>query len=186
MLAYSKFPQYLQPYSGLNNGNPNYSITSGAPVGYTTAMLQPRSTHQPVAVADKPRLSDYYGITPNSTSSGNGGFMPTDFEGLPAGMCHPVVELTPSESPPSDRGSSNDGDPPMAMVETSREAPVKAAASEPEKNLSGTNGTSSSPPVLAAAGPSTAHGITVNVQDDELWQLFKSLGNEMIVTKPGR
>ena len=112
--------------------------------------------------------------------------MPTDFEGLPAGMCHSVVELTPSESSPSDRGSSNDGDPPMTMVETTREAPVKAAASEPEKNLSGTNGTSSSPPPPTAAGPSTAHGITINLLDKELWQVFKSIGNEMIVTKPGR
>ena len=31
-----------------------------------------------------------------------------------------------------------------------------------------------------------AHGITVNLLDKELWKMFNSIGNELIVTKPGR
>ena len=183
MLAYSKFPQYLQPYSGLNNGNPKYTMANGAPIG---SMLQLRSTHQP-AVADESRLSDCYSIS--------GFYRPTDFKGLSAGMYHSVVPLNnPSESPrsgsvASDRDSSNDGDP--SMVETPREVPVNAVASEPgssepEEKCSGTNGTNSSPTAVAPASPHESHGITINLLDKELWQLFKSIGNEMIVTKPGR
>ena len=177
MLAYSKFPQYLQPYSGLTNGNPQYTMANGAPVG---SLLQLRSTHLP-AVADESRLSDCYSIS--------GFYRPTDFKGL---SCHSVVPLNnPSESPrsgsvASDRDSSNDGDPPM--VETPREVPAASepGSSEPEEKCSGTNGTNSSPTAVAPASPHESHGITVTLLDKELWQLFKSIGNEMIVTKPGR
>lgn len=198
MISYSKFPLYLQPYS-----TPGYSVASDSPVGYTTATVQLRSTHQPAA--DEPRLSDC-GITPSpsgSISSSrdgdiNGGethFRPADFNSISAGTCRSLVQLTPSESSrsgsvASDHGSSKEGDlPNVLLVQVPREAPAARESTEPEEEIfDGRNGTrsSSSPRTPASASPSPTHGITVNLLDKELWQTFKSVGNEMIVTKPGR
>ena len=191
-VTYGKLPHYLLPYS--LSSTPNYSIANGSPVGYTAATvsvpLQPlRSTHQP---ADEPRLS----ITPSpsdSTSSRDGDingethFRPT---GISTGMCHSLVSLTPSDSSrsgsvASDRSSSREGDQPPGdlLVQIPRKAPPVTVTIE---NCKATNGTNNSPRVSAPASPTPAHGITVNLLDKELWQTFKSVGNEMIVTKPGR
>ena len=34
--------------------------------------------------------------------------------------------------------------------------------------------------------PQPAKKLTAKLQDDEMWKVFNKLGNEMIVTKPGR
>ena len=150
----------------------------------------------------------------DSTSSGDDTnrdtlFRPIDFDGVSVGMCRSVVPLTPPESSngsrsgSSDRGSSNEDDfpdvllvriprrPSMIMVNDHR----SMASNEPcsyEPNLKPVNGSENDDPELTCSGsqasqPVTHHArININLLDKDLWKMFESVGNEMIVTKPGR
>ena len=205
-VTYNKLPHYLQPYPG--SPITAYSQVGYAPVGYTTATVSVpllRSTHQEQSpAADEPHLSDC-GITPSPTDSTssqspdeNGSsketlFRPINFERLTSGVQEShhtspvpvhIVPLTPSDSAESsDRESPNeDRLPEVLLVRIPRKAPVAGTIEPAEENC--TNGAASSP--LAPASPTPAHEVTVNLLDEELWQTFKSVGNEMIVTKPGR
>ena len=194
-IAYNKLPLYLQPYSV--NSIPSYSVANSAPVGYTSATVQLRSTHHRPA-ADEPHLSDC-GITPSpsgsSSSSRDGGetqFRPAaEFDGISTGTCCSIVPLTPSESSrsgsvASDGGSSREGDLPSVLLVQIPRQPRVTVTKEPEENGEGTNGTTNSPGAPPTTSPAPVHAITINLLDKELWQTFKSMGNEMIVTKPGR
>lgn len=192
-VTYSKLPVYLQPYTGSpNNSITAYSHVGYTPVGYTTATVsvpQLRSTHLEQNSADErePHLSDC-GITP-SPSGSSSSRSPNNLERLKDGVhrshhtsavaAH-AVPPTPSDSAASsDRDSpSEDRLPEVLLVRIPRKAPVTVPA-EREESCNGTSGT-------APASPIPAHGITVNLLDKELWQMFNSIGNEMIVTKPGR
>lgn len=211
-ITYNKLPPYLQPYHGSpNNCITAYSHVGYTPVGYTTATVSvphTRSTHREQSTAedvDEPHLSGC-GITPSpsdSTSSlspdENGSsketlFRPISFERLSSGVQKPqhtssvavhVVPLTPSDSAAesSDRESHNeDRLPEVLLVRIPRKAPATVTIEPAEDNCA--NGASSSSP--APTSPTSADEITVSPQDRELWQTFKSIGNEMIVTKPGR
>ena len=198
-VTYSKLPVYHQSHTGNSNSSITaYSHVGFTPVGYTTATVsvpQLRSTHLEQNSADErePHLSDC-SITP-SPSGSSSSRSPNNLERLNIDGIHGshhtsavdihVVPPTPSDSATSsDRDSpSEDRLPGVLLVRIPRKAPVTVPA-EPHKNCNGASATSSSPP--PPTSPIPAHGITVNLQDRELWQMFNSIGNEMIVTKPGR
>ena len=126
-----------------------------------------------------------YGITPSpsdidscsSDTSKEALFRPIDFEGFTATSHHTSVPPTPSDSAESsDRESpctATKEDPDVLLVRIPRKQPVSLIT---EPDVSNHESTADTP----------AHGITVNLLDKELWKMFKSVGNEMIVTKPGR
>ena len=198
-VTYSKLPVYLQPYTGSsNNSITAYSHVGYTPVGYTTATVsvpQMRSTHLEQNSADErePHLSDC-GITPSPSGSCSSRSPNNNFERLKDGVhgSHHTSAVAVHAMPPtpsdsvasSDRDSpSEDHTPGVLLVRIPRKAYVTVPA-EPEETCNGTSATSSSSP--AAASPASTHGITINLLDKELWQMFNSIGNEMIVTKPGR
>lgn len=186
-VTYGKLPYYLQPYSQ------NLSF----PVGYISATAQPVSSTHQLPFSDEPRL----GVTPSPSSSSDQNdadsdkaalFRPFDYGGVTVRMCRSSVPLTPSESSRSgssrsDRGSSNEDDrsgaPLVVQIPRQYCQASLPQAIEPAQH----NGASSSPaPEPATSSPTPAHGITVTVPDAKLWRSFKSVGTEMIVTKPGR
>lgn len=189
-ITYSKLPAYLQPYTGsTNNSVFAYGINDGhvgyTPVRYTTATIsiqQLRSTH--LEQNERERHLDDRGITPSPSGSSSSGsptenntsrdsFLPSNFE------TQNPVPPTPSDSAESsDRDSPNPGD--RLSEGLLVRIPRKAVGPAEDR----TGGTSNSLPTPAS--PSSSHGITVNLLDKALWQMFNSIGNEMIVTKPGR
>ena len=183
-VTYSKVPNYLQPYIG----TPNYSAynRAGCPLpaaAYITATIELRSTHQQQqqqSSAEEPHLCDC-GITlspSDSTSSRDeanreGLFRPIEFDDK-QGICRFSVPLTlPESSGSSDRGNSNEDDLPDVLLVQIPRRPQKTVANEP---ANGELVNHSSP----------QQGITINLLDKNLWKMFGSVGNEMIVTKPGR
>ena len=194
-VTYSKLPYYLQPYSQ----NISFTGHGTVPVGYISATAQPVSPTHQLRSADEPHLGITPSPSPDTPSSDHDDdidraalFKPVDLGGVTVGMCRSLVPLTPSESSRSgssrsDRGSSNEDDRSgvSLVVQIPRhccQATLPPTIEPAEKNC--TNGATSSP--LAPATPTPAHEITVNVLDEKLWQMFKSVGNEMIVTKQGR
>lgn len=183
-VTYSKLPSYLQPRNGSVVGYaPEPVGYSPDPAGFTKALatLQPRSTHH------RPHLGEY-SITPSPSDSNSSSqeeackevlFRPVDFERFSAGSHGTSVPPTPSDSgESSDRGSPTEDMPDVLLVRISRKSPVLAPAVE---NKSASNTTDKDVPP-----PLHHNGITVNLLDREMWKMFKSVGNEMIVTKPGR
>ena len=197
----SKLPACLQPYTtSLNNSTIAFSHVGYTPVGYTSATVslpQLRSAHLEQQSEREPHLNDC-GITPSPSgssssrssaenSSGSNGalFLPSNFERLEdslQGSHHTsVVAAQPVPPTPSDSAESSDRDSPNEDRVPRGVLPCKTRV--PEESCNGASRVRSSPP--APATP-PAHGITVNLLDKELWQTFNSIGNEMIVTKPGR
>lgn len=138
-------------------------------------------------------------------------FRSIDFDDVSVEMCRSLVSFTPPESCNSSRrgsadcGSSSEdikldlpvSDHDVLLVRIprrpsdhsailpnnqSRCEPKQKKADDSENNdlqlgLNGSGGSRASPP---------HHGITINLLDKDLWKKFESIGNEMIVTKPGR
>lgn len=203
-VTYSKLPAYLQPYTT----SPNYSTVAFshhvgyAPVGYTSATVslpQLRSAHLEQQSEREPHLNDC-GITPspsgssssrssaeNSSDNKDALFLPglpgpSNFDDSLQGSHHTSgVATHPVPPTPSDSAESSDRDSPNEDRVPRGLLPCKTRV--PEESCNGASRVRSSPP--APATP-PAHGITVNLLDKELWQTFNSIGNEMIVTKPGR
>lgn len=194
-VPFSKFPSYLQPYSSCQFYSGGYDSVEGyAPVGYTAAVQ--RSAHQvrTSSTAEEPHRGEYAqsnGITTPSPSNSshsasqdeaNKGvlFRPVDFERVTAGSRGTSVPPTPPDSADSsDRGSCVEDDlPSVPLVHIPRPPPLKPAVTGNETNRSSSDKDVS--PLLHR------EGITINLLDTELWKMFKCVGNEMIVTKPGR
>ena len=184
-VTYSKLPSYLQSRNDFVVGYASDPVGYAPdPVGYTKAIatLQARSAHH------GPHL-DEYGITPSPSDSNSSSqddackevlFRPVDFERFSAGSHGTSVPPTPSESgESSDRGSPTEDMPDVLLVRIPRKSPVLAPAVENKC-------ASKNPDKDALPLPSHHDGITVNLLDREMWKMFKSVGNEMIVTKPGR
>ena len=201
LTTYSKFPVYPQPYTG----SPNNSIIaySHVGVGYTAAtdsVPQMRSTHLEQNEG-QPHLDDC-GITPspsgssssrspaeNSSTSKDAPFLSSNFDRLKDGVQgshHTSGAAAHAVSPtPSDSAEASDSSNEDRLVVRIPRAESTTVPVEQEEKCNGTSGPSSSSPATASL-ISGAHGITVNLLDKELWQTFNSIGNEMIVTKPGR
>ena len=209
-VTYNKLPSYLQPCNG--NSNLSAFCNNRVSVSYTAATIcvpQVRSTHQQT---DEPHLSDC-GFTPppsDSTSSGDDAsgetlFRPIDFDGISVGMCRSLVPLTPPESSgswSSDRGSSNEDElPDVLLVRIPRRPLSMTFANNHDKPHQGLDNCCEPKPKSANAtansdldlgvncsgqASETHHGIAINLLDRHLWKAFGSVGNEMIVTKPGR
>ena len=194
-VPYSKFPSYLQPHTGCQFYSGGYDSVEGyAPVGYTAA--QEGSAHQVriSSAAEEPHCGEYaqcHGITTPSPSNSshsasqdeaNKGvlFRPVDFERFTAGSRGTSMPPTPSDSAKSsDRDSCTEDDLPNSLlVRISRPPPLKPAVTCNETNRSSSDEDLSPLP--------HRQGITINLLDTELWKTFKCVGNEMIVTKPGR
>ena len=210
--TYSKLPSYLQPCNdSLIQSRSTYGLDDGVAVGYVTATIRipqfMRSSHhrQISSSPDEPHLSDCRSpSTCRDDANKETLFRPINFDNVSVGMCRSLVPLTPPESSnsstsgSSDRGSSNEDelDPPnVLLVRIPRRASdstivannqprcesklkqVKASENEDlQLGLNSSGGQISQP----------HHGITINLLDKDLWKMFESIGNEMIVTKPGR
>ena len=183
-VTYTKLPSYFQPRDDSVVGYaPDHVGYAPDPVSYTKALatLPPRSTHH------GPHLGEY-GITPSPSDSNTSSqdeackevlFRPVDFERFSAGSHSTSVPPTPSDSgESSDRGSPTEDIPDVLLVRIPRKSPVLAPAVE--------NKCASKIPDKDVPPPLRHDGITVNLLDREMWKMFKSVGNEMIVTKPGR
>jgi hypothetical protein len=193
----NKPPVYLQQYAGSPN-NPTIAY-SYSPVGYHTATVavsvpQLRSTHHEqndgephlndCSVTPSPRESTSRSPAESSSTSKDASFLSNNVERLNKDVHRPhdtsgvaAHGVPPTESAVSDRDSSDEDH--LLDLPSKESVPV-----EQEERCNGTSRPSSSP--LAPASPVPAHGITVNLLDKNLWEMFNSLGNEMIVTKPGR
>lgn len=203
-VTYNKLPSYLQQC----NGNSNHSAYSNnrVSVSYTSTaatIYVPQLRSQPSSAADEPHPS---GITPSpsdSTSSGDDAnretlFRPIDFDGVSVGLC-----LTPPESSrsgSSDRGSSNEDELPDVLLVRIPRRPSMVLASNDDKESNGLNHSCEPKPKPTNGGSAngnlglncsdqaseTHKGITIKLLDRHIWEAFGSVGNEMIVTKPGR
>ncbi len=195
----SKPPVYLQQYTGSPN-NPTIAY-SYSPVGYATATVavsvpQLRSTHleqndgephlDDCSVTPSPRESTSRSPAESSSTSEDASFLSNNVERLKdvhrphdtSGVAAHAV--SPTESAVLDRDSSDEDHLLDLPSKESVTVPI-----EEEERCNGTSRPSSSSP-LAPASPVSTHGITMNLLDSTLWDRFNSLGNEMIVTKPGR
>jgi hypothetical protein len=162
-----------------------------------------RSSHRHSSSADEPmpHLNDY-GITRSPTSKDDvyreiTSLFRNHFDDVSVGMCRSLLSLTPPESCNSsrrgslERGSSSEDkldlpDHDVLLVRIPRRPSDSAIKNQPrcdsenddlQLGLNGSGGSRASPP---------HHGITINLLDKDLWKMFESVGNEMIVTKPGR
>ena len=177
----SNSPPLFQPYYGPAAAGDEYYDPSA--LGYSTATSQPRSTHQIHPSAPPPAI--LYTTTtpspPNSNSSVEAScgkdvlFRPVEFESCSGESHHrvPLLSLTPPDSVESSTSSSS------ASRSLDEEHVRDALLVQTQPNA-----VDSKPDEVTSPPP--AHGITVNLLDRELWKTFMSVGNEMIVTKPGR
>lgn len=158
-------PSYLRPYSGY----PPYGC--GLPIGsqFYPNVAPPQYPFCSAAVANNPTPS---GSSSNPSDSGEENpaaenqdaqqnlFRPIDFE-----HCN------------SEKGS----DPPPLSHTSAYLPPTPSSFDSPQyPNGDGSSGSADS------SRSSSAQGVTVSVLDKDLWDSFNSVGNEMIVTKPGR
>ena len=179
-ISYSKPPSYLQPYVA-NQYHSSYDTTIGCPpVGYTAVpKLQNRSSHK-VLPFEQPHPVDCE-ITPSpsdscaSDASKEALVRSIDFKGFTATSHHTSVPPTPSDSTESSDHESpctaTKEDPDVLLVRIPCKQPVSFIT---EPDVSKQESTTDTP----------AHRIriTVNLLDKELWKMFRSVGNEMIVT----
>ena len=177
-ITYAKQEAHLQPFH-------HDTIHGGyGPVGYVGYLQQPRSSHQILppaqSKAQMSHLHDYAApLSPcDSNSSGEAAkevlFRPIAFENHAEGTA--VAPLTPPDSVDSSVRRDEEDTPESLVVRIPRQqSPALDAKPATDDN---------SP--SDAVSPPPSHGITVNLLDKELWKMFMSVGNEMIVTKPGR
>lgn len=180
-VSYSNLPTYLQPYSG-NQNHPGYNPVGFAPVGYSTATVCVRPSH---LYREEPHLGDCITPSPSHSNSSHEEscketlFRPIDFDRFSAGARRTSGSVPPTPSDSSGRSSPIEEDPADVLLVRIPRKPPLTQDTKPETNgVKGANSNQDSIP--------TRHGITVNLLDKELWKMFKSVGNEMIVTKPGR
>ena len=192
-VSYSKFPSYLQSYPG-SQFYSGYDSAVGYGSSYTAALQRSAHLVRIPSTAEEPHLGEYaHGITTPSPSDDNHSasqddetnkevlFRPVDFERFTSGSRGTSVPPTPPDSAESsDRGSCTEDDLPNVLLVR---MPQKPPSPKPAMKGKETNRSSSDKDV---SPPSHREGVTINLLDRELWKMFKSVGNEMIVTKPGR
>ena len=160
------FPSYLRPYPHCG------AYANGYPLGpqfYHSAVSLQYPLPQSVAAS-----SSYH--TPSGSSS------PSDHSDEDCGSLgdNPAVQRTlfrPIDFDNCDTGGSSGPSPLPPASAYFPPTPSSSSSQNSEADERSCSGRSSS---------SSAHGVTASVLDKEMWDSFNSVGNEMIVTKPGR
>lgn len=158
-------PSYLRPYSGYPPYGVGYPIASQ----FYPNVAPPQYPFCNTAVANNP--------TPSGSSSN-----PSD-----SGEENPVAENQDAQQNifrPIDfeHCNSEKGSDPLLLPRTNTYLPPTPSSFDSPQHCNG-GGSSGS---TESSRSSSAEGVTVSVLDKDLWDSFNSVGNEMIVTKPGR
>ena len=202
IVTHSKLRSYLQPCNDSSIQSKSvYDWGDGETVNYATvtATIRLSSSHHHRQVTDNHLVSD---CRPPDDDNKEVLSRPINFDDVSVETCPSLITPPKSSNSPGSRsGSSNSSScnedeldlpddllvrvPCRASVSTNNQPRCEpklkqAKASEIENEHL-------QPGVRNSSGGSQPHrGITINLPDQDLWKKFKSLGNEMIVTKRGR